>query len=134
MSTDANLARAFPAKGRKLHLGGVGGGAVAFIGQVHARGCRIVGRLSPGAGIRPRPGVGPRSQPYRLARDGAGSAARPDDIDAAAITVPNHLDLPVAMAFMDAGIDVICDKPLVNTLDDPTITVNDAFKPVVRYW
>ena len=50
MSTDANLARALPAMGRKLRLGGVGGGAVAFIGQVHVRGCRIVGRLSPGRG------------------------------------------------------------------------------------
>ncbi|MFD2440944.1 Gfo/Idh/MocA family protein [Paracoccus kondratievae] len=43
-------------------------------------------------------------------------AARPDGIDAVAITVPNHLHFAVAMAFMDAGIDVICDKPLVNTL------------------
>ena len=39
-------------------------------------------------------------------------AARDDGIDAVAIVTPNHLHAPVATAFLEAGIHVICDKPL----------------------
>ena len=39
-------------------------------------------------------------------------AARPDGIEAVAIVTPNHLHAPIATAFLEAGIDVICDKPL----------------------
>jgi predicted dehydrogenase len=48
----------------------------------------------------------------------AAEAARDDGIDAVAIVTPNHLHAPVARAFMDAGIDVICDKPVAATLPD----------------
>ena len=43
-------------------------------------------------------------------------AARADGIDAVAIVTPNHMHAPVAEAFLDAGIHVICDKPLTTTL------------------
>jgi len=43
-------------------------------------------------------------------------AARPDGIEAVVIVTPNHLHAPVATAFLEAGIDVICDKPLSTTL------------------
>ena len=46
----------------------------------------------------------------------AREAARPDGIEAVVIVTPNHLHYPVAKAFLDAGIDVICDKPLSTTL------------------
>jgi predicted dehydrogenase len=45
-------------------------------------------------------------------------AVRDDGIDAVAIVTPNHVHYPVAKAFLDAGIHVICDKPLTNTLDE----------------
>ena len=41
---------------------------------------------------------------------------REDGIDAVAIVTPNYLHAPVAHAFMDAGIHVICDKPLAVSL------------------
>jgi predicted dehydrogenase len=44
-------------------------------------------------------------------------AARQDGIEAVVIVTPNHLHAPVAKAFLDAGIDVICDKPLSATLE-----------------
>ncbi|MTE01892.1 oxidoreductase [Paracoccus sp. YIM 132242] len=120
---------AFPAAGRKLRLGVVGGGAGSFIGQVHARGARLSDRWQIVAGaLSSRPDVARASgqawglDPARSYIDwhemARAEAARPDGIDAVAITVPNHLHFPVAMAFMDAGIDVICDKPLVNALDE----------------
>ena len=43
------------------------------------------------------------------------NARRPratDGIDAVAIVTPNHLHGRIATAFLDAGIHVICDKPL----------------------
>ena len=51
-----------------------------------------------------------------IARWRAREAARPDGIEAVVIVTPNHLHYPVAKAFLEAGIDVICDKPLSATL------------------
>jgi predicted dehydrogenase len=47
-----------------------------------------------------------------------GEAARPADerIQLVSIVTPNHLHHPVAIAFMEAGIDVVCDKPLATTV------------------
>jgi predicted dehydrogenase len=39
-------------------------------------------------------------------------AKRADGIEAVSIVTPNHVHVPVAMAFIEAGIHVICDKPL----------------------
>src|SRR6202035_2608583 len=46
----------------------------------------------------------------------AREAARPDGIEAVIIVTPNHLHHPVAKAFLEAGIDVICDKPLAMSM------------------
>ncbi|MFC3060741.1 Gfo/Idh/MocA family protein [Paenirhodobacter populi] len=119
----------FPPAKRKLRLGIVGGGAGAFIGRVHARGARLSDRWEIVAGaLSSRPevalasgrewGLAPERSYIDWREMAEAEAARPDGIDAVAITVPNHLHAPVALAFMDAGIDVICDKPLVNTLEE----------------
>ena len=42
-------------------------------------------------------------------------AAREDGIDAVAIVTPNHMHAEPAIAFLQAGINVICDKPLAAT-------------------
>ena len=42
-------------------------------------------------------------------------AARVDGIEAVSIVTPNHLHGPIATAFLDAGIHVICDKPVTTT-------------------
>ena len=52
-----------------------------------------------------------RAEAARNARDGSG-------IDVVAIVTPNHLHGRIAAAFLDAGIDVICDKPLTTTLEE----------------
>ncbi len=124
-----NTTGGLPPACRRLRLGVVGGGAGAFIGRVHARGARlsdrwdiVAGALSSRAEVAVASGRDWGFAPDRSYADwremARAEAARPDGIDAVAITVPNHLHAPVAMAFMDAGIDVICDKPLVNTLDE----------------
>jgi predicted dehydrogenase len=111
---------------RRLRLGMVGGGPGAFIGAVH----RVVARLDDryelvAAVLSSDPQKSADSardlhiaRGYssfdEMARD---EAKRPDRIDVVAITTPNHLHYPVARAFLDAGIHVICDKPLTKTIE-----------------
>jgi len=45
-------------------------------------------------------------------------AKRPDGIEAVSIVTPNNVHFPAARAFLEAGIHVICDKPLTSTLAD----------------
>lgn len=45
-------------------------------------------------------------------------AARADGIDVVSIVTPNHLHAPIATSLLDAGIDVICDKPLCTSMSD----------------
>src|SRR6266550_1246080 len=47
----------------------------------------------------------------------AAEAARPDGIEAVSIVTPNHMHYANAKTFLDAGIHVICDKPLTTTLE-----------------
>ena len=110
---------------RRLKLGMVGGGQGAFIGAVHRIAARIDDRFELVAGAL-------SSDPARAqaSADEAGiarsytdwnemaraEAARDDGIDAVAIVTPNHLHAPVATAFLNAGIHVICDKPLAVSL------------------
>ncbi|MEJ6000718.1 Gfo/Idh/MocA family protein [Paucibacter soli] len=110
-----------------LKLGMVGGGQGAFIGGVHRMAARLDGQWELVAGAL-------SSDPARaqasatelgLARSYASwqemarrEADRPDGVDAVAIVTPNHLHAPVATAFLEAGIAVICDKPLATSLAD----------------
>ena len=110
---------------RRLRLGMVGGGQGAFIGAVHRIAARIDDRFELVAGAL-------SSDPQRaqssaaeagIARSYAdwremarAEAARDDGIDVVAIVTPNHLHAPVATAFLEAGIHVICDKPLAISL------------------
>ena len=45
----------------------------------------------------------------------AAESSSADGIDAVMITTPNHAHFAAAKAFLEAGINVICDKPLTNT-------------------
>src|SRR6185312_3438461 len=48
----------------------------------------------------------------------AAESKRPGGIEAVSIVTPNHLHYAPAKAFLEAGIHVICDKPLTTTLED----------------
>jgi predicted dehydrogenase len=107
----------------------VGGGRGSFIGPVHANGARLSGRWDIVAGaLSSDPEVARASgRDWLLAEErvysdyrrmAAAEAARPDGIDAVAITTPNGTHHAIARAFMERGIDVISDKPLTTTLDD----------------
>ena len=106
----------------------VGGGEGAFIGAVHRLAARLDDRWELVAGAFSRdPDRARRSAaalhvaPDRAYPDAAAmacaEAAREDGIDAVAIVTPNASHHAIARAFLDAGIDVICDKPMTTTLD-----------------
>jgi predicted dehydrogenase len=106
----------------------VGGGEGAFIGAVHRIAARLDDRYELVAGaLSAAPDKAMRSaEAIRLAADRSypdfrtmarAEAARPDGIEAVAIVTPNHMHVPVAEAFLDAGIHVICDKPLTTTME-----------------
>ncbi|MCC8401163.1 Gfo/Idh/MocA family oxidoreductase [Paraburkholderia sp. MMS20-SJTN17] len=112
---------------RKLRLGMVGGGQGAFIGAVHRIAARLDDRFELVAGAlssdaeRARASAAEAGIPRSYAdwREMArAEAARGDGIDAVAIVTPNHLHAPVATAFLEAGIHVICDKPLAVSLTE----------------
>lgn len=112
---------------RRLRLGMVGGGEGAFIGAVHRIAARLDDRYELVAGAL-------SAEPDKARRSGAAigladernygsyeemarsEASRADGIDAVSIVTPNHVHHPVAMRFLEAGIHVICDKPLTTSL------------------
>ncbi|RDE08487.1 Gfo/Idh/MocA family protein [Pelagibacterium lacus] len=114
---------------RPIRLGMVGGGTGAFIGYVHRIAARLDGDYQLVAGaLSSRPEVARESggnlglAEDRIYTDFAemarAEAARADGIEAVAIVTPNHMHFAPAKAFLEAGIHVICDKPLTSSLDD----------------
>ena len=112
-----------------LKLGMVGGGRGAFIGGVHRIASRIDGEWSLVAGaLSSDPeraalsaadlGIDPARSYSSYAEMAKAEAARPDGIDAVAIVTPNHMHAGPAIAFLEAGLHVICDKPLAHSLED----------------
>lgn len=113
----------------RVRLGMVGGGEGAFIGAVHRHAARLDDRYELLAGaLSSTPDAAQRSgrllglDPDRIYDSyqemALKEAARPDGIEAVSIVTPNHLHAPVARAFLEAGIHVICDKPVTTNSDD----------------
>lgn len=127
MTTAANTVSALAE--RRLRLGMVGGGRGAFIGAVHRIAARldddfelVAGAFSSnaerGLASARELHVAPERAYADYAEMAAAEAARPDGIDAVSVVVPNHLHFSVAKTFLEAGIHVICDKPLTTRLED----------------
>ncbi len=113
----------------RLRTGMVGGGRNAFIGAVHRLAMRLDDQIVLVAGaLSSEPenaalsaaeiGIAPDRSYADYREMATAEAARPDGIEAVIIVTPNHLHAPIATAFLNAGIDVICDKPLSTTLAD----------------
>lgn len=113
---------------RKLRYAMVGGGRDAFIGAVHRRAAALDGEIELVAGALSSSPDKARASGQDLgladARNHgsweallADEVKRPETerIDFVSIVTPNHMHFPVARAFAEAGIHVVCDKPLVHT-------------------
>jgi predicted dehydrogenase len=113
--------------GRKLRLGMVGGGPGAFIGEVHRIAARLDDRFELVAAALSSDPDKARSYAAQLGirraygsfqEMAAAEANHPERIDAVAIVTPNDTHYAIAMAFLAAGINVMCDKPITTTLAD----------------
>lgn len=112
-----------------LRLGMVGGGEGAYIGNIHRIAARLDGAWALVAGAFD---VDPERGRAFATREGidearsygtyeeliAGERDREDRVDAVAICTPNFTHYPIARALIEAGFDVICEKPLTATLED----------------
>jgi predicted dehydrogenase len=112
---------------RRLRAGIVGGGAGAFIGSVHRFAAQMDSQALVVAGAM-------SSDPARaqasadawyldrsydsFAKMAVEEAKRADGIDFVIVATPNNMHFPVAKAFLEAGINVVCDKPMTFTLDE----------------
>ena len=109
----------------------VGGGPGAFIGAVHRMAAALDGEWELVAGAFSSQPERSREQGRLLGLDpgrvhdswramAEAEASRPDGsrIDAVVIVTPNHLHHPIAATFLNAGIHVVCDKPMTTTVRD----------------
>ena len=107
----------------KIKLGMVGGGEGAFIGEVHRIAARMdeifhlcAGALcsDPERSLKSAHDLGlPEDRSYSDDKEMAISESQRDDgINFVSIVTPNHLHHPIAKAFLEVGINVICDKPM----------------------
>ena len=113
----------------RIRLGMVGGGRDAFIGAVHRIASRIDDRYELVAGCFSSTAEKSKASAADLgvaAERAYGSfeemaeaeGSRDDGIDVVSIVTPNHVHYPAAIAFLDAGIHVICDKPMTTSVAD----------------
>nr|HMQ56370.1 Gfo/Idh/MocA family oxidoreductase [Anaerolineae bacterium] len=113
---------------RKIKFGQIGGGRDSFIGAVHRRAAISDGFTELVAGAL-------SSQPEKAKLSGQdlllppernyaswqemleGESKLPDGerIDFVSIVTPNHAHFEPAMAFVEAGFNVVIDKPMVHT-------------------
>jgi predicted dehydrogenase len=110
---------------RKLRAGIVGGGQGSFIGAVHRIACELDGQAQVVAGAMSADPqrASASAQEWHLKRSYSSfkamaevEAGLPDGIDFVMVTTPNHLHYPVARAFLEHGIHVVCDKPMTFNL------------------
>jgi predicted dehydrogenase len=112
-------------------MGMVGGGQGAFIGGVHRIVAALDGQIELVAGSFSQDPENTRITGEQLYLDpdrcydtyqemAATEAKLPEDkrIDFVSIVTPNVSHFPIAKAFLDAGIHVVCDKPMTYTLDE----------------
>ena len=113
---------------KKLRYAMVGGGQGAFIGAVHRQAMALDGQMELVAGALSSDPERARMSGRELGLADDRNHGRWEDllademrrdkeerIDFVSIVTPNHMHFPVARAFAEAGIHVVCDKPLVHS-------------------
>lgn len=117
----------FKLLGRRLRLAVIGGGPGSFIGAMHRQAARLDDRYELVAAALSSDPERSRitGQGIGVAQDRCypsgqalidGEAQRPDGAEVIAIMTPNDSHYAFAMQALERGLDVICDKPMTNTL------------------
>lgn len=115
---------------RKLRMGIVGGGLGSFIGRVHTvaagldnRSELVAGAFSsdPERSRQSAPGYGVDESraygSYEAMLDAESRLPEDQRIDFVSVTTPNHTHFEIAKAAVEAGFNVVCDKPMTFDLD-----------------
>ena len=116
---------------RRLRMALCGGGGAGFIGKVHRTAATLDSRADLVAGAFSSNLERSRESAvaFGLAPDRAfddfrklleNELARPADerVDFVSVATPNFLHFPMAKAALEAGFNVICDKPMTTRLSD----------------
>jgi predicted dehydrogenase len=115
--------------GRRLRLAVIGGGPGSFIGAMHRAAARLDDRyelvasaLSSDPDLAREAGFGLGLTEDRVYGDAVAlldaEAGRSDGADVVAVMTPNDSHYAYTAGALDRGFDVICDKPITNTLDE----------------
>ena len=107
----------------------IGGGPGSFIGAMHRAAARLDDRYEIVAGVLSSDADRSKAAAAMLGIDAAraygdaiamldAESERDDGADVVAIMTPNDSHHTYAMAALQRGFDVICDKPLANSLDE----------------
>jgi predicted dehydrogenase len=124
----------------KLKMGMIGGGQGAFIGNVHRLAARLDGKIDIVAGaFSANPEKSKQSgaelglDPRRVYPDYQTMAAQEarlpkgERIDFVSIVTPNRMHYPPAKTFLEAGFNVVCDKPMTFNLEE-AVQLRDLVK------
>jgi len=116
---------------RKVRYGMVGGGPGAFIGAVHRKAAAMDGEIELVAGAFSSDAAKSRTQGEALHLDprrvysswrdmveGEKRLPAGERIDFVTIVTPNVAHFEIAKGFIEAGFNVVCDKPMTTTLED----------------
>ncbi|MEZ6093545.1 MAG: Gfo/Idh/MocA family oxidoreductase [Pirellulaceae bacterium] len=123
-----------PPINRKLKMGLIGGGQGSFIGRVHSIAACLDNRAELVAGaLSSDPERAKSSAPdYDIPQDRAYTSyqdllaeesKRPsaERVDFVSIATPNHMHFEIALAAVNAGFHVMCDKPLTLDLEQAEV-------------
>lgn len=113
--------------GRRLRLALIGGGPGSFIGAMHRQASRLDDHFQVVSAVLSSDPTRSLAAGRELGLDEErihtkvadmlkAQAARQDGAEVAAIMTPNDSHFPFAKAALENGLDVICDKPMTNTL------------------
>jgi len=115
--------------GHRLRLAVIGGGPGSFIGAMHRQAARLDDRYEIVTGILSSDPARSKKAALELGLASErlyssvqelldAEAARKDGVDVIAIMTPNDSHYEYSMAALEHGFDVICDKPMTNTLQE----------------
>ncbi len=110
----------------RLNWGMIGGGEGSQIGPAHRLAAGLDGYFTFAAGALDHNAAAGRDFGQRLGLAAgrsygdwremlAGEAARPDRIDLVTVATPNSTHYEISKAFLEAGFNVLCEKPMTVT-------------------
>lgn len=114
---------------KKLTWGMIGGGEGSQIGPAHRLGAQADGQFALTAGALDADADKGRAyaQSLGVASDRAygdwkemlaGESARPDPVDLVTVATPNATHFEITKAFVEAGFNVLCEKPMTMNVDE----------------